>query len=277
VTASVRLRSFFLPSVAALAVTIAALNLGQWQLRRAAEKLDLERQRVAALEAGPVSLPALPLSPADAARLEGRLVTVRGCLLAGRSVFVDNRSHHGIAGFHLLTPVTINAEGSEGSRCTSGDQAAVHLLVLRGWVPRNPRDRTSLPEVIAPSGPVQLTGIVQRELPRSFDLGSAPVPAAGERIWQNPALRDYADRTGLTLLPFVLRQTAGTIGEDGPVDDGLARDWHRPGAEVDKHRGYAFQWFSLAATAVGLWGWFVLLNPWLARRHRGVGNSSGND
>jgi len=267
-----RLLRHLLPSLAALTVTVTALNLGQWQLRRAAEKLELEHQRVAALEAGAVSLPPLPLAPGAAASLEGRLLVVRGCLLASRSVFVDNRGHNGIAGFHLLTPITIEPEVEGSQRCEAARQSDVHLLVLRGWAPRNPQDRTILPEVPTPPGPVQLTGIVQRDLPRSFDLGSAPTPVAGERIWQNPGLRDYADRTGLSMLPFVLRQTADAIGQDGLVHDGLVRDWHRPGSDVDKHRGYAFQWFSLAATAVGLWGWFVLLNPWLARRRRSIGN-----
>ena len=39
---------------------------------------------------------------------------------------------------------------------------------------------------------------------------------------------------------FVVQQTNDT-------GDGLRRVWPRPDAGVDKHRGYAFQWYSLAA------------------------------
>jgi hypothetical protein len=36
------------------------------------------------------------------------------------------------------------------------------------------------------------------------------------------------------------------------VDDGLVRSWIEPSEGVDKHRGYAFQWFLLAALCVVL-------------------------
>jgi cytochrome oxidase assembly protein ShyY1 len=34
---------------------------------------------------------------------------------------------------------------------------------------------------------------------------------------------------------------------------GLVRDWPRPGAGVAVHHGYAFQWFALAATLIGIY------------------------
>ena len=41
-------------------------------------------------------------------------------------------------------------------------------------------------------------------------------------------------------------------------DDGLVRDWPDPGSGVEKHLGYAFQWYALAVLAAGLWARFVL-------------------
>jgi surfeit locus 1 family protein len=35
---------------------------------------------------------------------------------------------------------------------------------------------------------------------------------------------------------------------------------------VGKHHGYAFQWFALSALIAGLYVWFQLLRPRLARR-----------
>ena len=43
--------------------------------------------------------------------------------------------------------------------------------------------------------------------------------------------------------------------------DGLARDWPAPAADVHKHYGYAFQWFSLSALTVILYVWFQVLRP----------------
>ena len=41
----------------------------------------------------------------------------------------------------------------------------------------------------------------------------------------------------------------------GPAD-ALARQWPRPDAGMDKHRGYALQWFSFAG--IGLIVWVLL-------------------
>jgi surfeit locus 1 family protein len=43
--------------------------------------------------------------------------------------------------------------------------------------------------------------------------------------------------------------------------DGLVRDWPAPAADVHKHYGYAFQWFSLSALTLILYVWFQVLRP----------------
>jgi surfeit locus 1 family protein len=61
---------------------------------------------------------------------------------------------------------------------------------------------------------------------------------------QNLALPDVAHASGLPLLPFFIQQT-------GPqADDALVRDWPAPGFGVEKHQGYAFQWYALAVMAM---------------------------
>ena len=35
----------------------------------------------------------------------------------------------------------------------------------------------------------------------------------------------------------------------------------RPAAGVDKHHGYAFQWFALCALTAGLYVWFQIIQP----------------
>jgi surfeit locus 1 family protein len=53
------------------------------------------------------------------------------------------------------------------------------------------------------------------------------------------------------------------IQEEGPaaVSDGLLRQWAQPSLGVEKHHGYAFQWFALSALTAGLWLWFQVLQP----------------
>ena len=46
--------------------------------------------------------------------------------------------------------------------------------------------------------------------------------------------------------------------------DGLRREWPLPTLGVDRHYGYAAQWFALAALMTGLYVWLQLVRP---RRH----------
>jgi len=39
------------------------------------------------------------------------------------------------------------------------------------------------------------------------------------------------------------------------------REWPRPAVDVQKHYGYAFQWFALCALMAGLYVWFQLVRP----------------
>ena len=96
-----------------------------------------------------------------------------------------------------------------------------------------------------PDGEVELTGLVQRELPQVLELKRSPPPAPSQRIWQNLERDDYARWSGLRLQPLVIRQT-----EAFGAGDTLVRDWSRPVLDVDKHRGYAFQWLVRAAGSV---------------------------
>jgi surfeit locus 1 family protein len=52
------------------------------------------------------------------------------------------------------------------------------------------------------------------------------------------------------------------LGEPGAqAADGLLRDWPAPDAGLQKHYGYAFQWFALSALILGLYVWFQLIRP----------------
>jgi surfeit locus 1 family protein len=56
------------------------------------------------------------------------------------------------------------------------------------------------------------------------------------------------------------------VVQTGAPSEGLQRQWDAPNTGVDKHHGYAFQWFALSALLVGLYGWFQWLAPLLLRR-----------
>lgn len=243
----------------ALAVGLIALtaSLGLWQLDRAGEKRDLQAARERALAAAPLALTAERLRSAATDggdrddRLDGRRVRLEGVFEPSRSVFLDNRTRDGVAGFHVLTPMRI--DGSD-----------TRVMVLRGWVARDPRERSRLPDVPTPSSPVRLEGLAVRDLPQPMVLAAEPEPGPADRIWQHYAPARFARWAGVPVAALVVRQTAEADG----LRDGLARDWNLPGAGVDKHRAYAFQWFAMTFAVVA--GWF-----WLARRALKAGPRPG--
>ena len=54
---------------------------------------------------------------------------------------------------------------------------------------------------------------------------------------------------------------------DGAASQGLLRDWPQINAGVQKHYGYAFQWFGLSVLVVLLYVWFQLVRRfYLPRR-----------
>jgi surfeit locus 1 family protein len=221
-----RFRFRWVPFIAALCAAAIGISLGQWQTRRALEKEGIEamlNQR-----GGQPPLPLTSAMPVPDA-IEYRRVTARGEFMQDWNVFLDNRPHGGAAGFYLLTPFRI-----------AGSDSAV--LVARGWLPRDRADRTRLPPIDTPTGTVQIEGIARRHAARVMTLGEAQAPQPGA-ILQNVEIEAVARAAGIRLLPFIVEQT-------GTMQDGLVRDWPKPSSGADKHRGYAFQWYALAATAL---------------------------
>lgn len=217
-----------LPFIAMLVVAAIGMSLGQWQVRRAHEKESME-QRISEREAAPpLPLNGNALERADVDALEFRQVTLKGQFQPGWTVYLDNRSHAGKAGFYVMTPLKI--AGSDR-----------HIMVARGWVERNLADRTRLPGIATPPGAVELTGIVRQHAGRLLQLGQAAALQPGA-IVQNLDVADMARASGLAFAPFIVEQTSDT-------GDNLVRAWPRASQGADKHWGYAFQWFALAGTA----------------------------
>jgi surfeit locus 1 family protein len=240
VSAGAAVRTRLIPTLAAAAVVALTVSLGNWQLRRADEKDALQQGRDAALALAPVALTG---TVSDAAALDGRRVAVEGVFDAARTVLLDNRTRNGVAGFHVLAPVRL---------AQPADAAPRHVLVLRGWIARDLADRTRLPALRTPEGPVRIEGLALAALPQPIVLGDTSGGTDDSRIWQRFGFEAYGRWSGLSVLPVLVRQTS-------ELDDGLARDWVQPGGGVDRHRGYAFQWYALAVATLAAWLWYAVL------------------
>lgn len=223
-----RFRFRWIPFIAMLVVVVIGVNLGNWQQRRAAYKVALQEKMLAAQDAPPLTL---RVEHADAAALEFRRVRMTGRFVPEWALYLDNRPYQGRAGFYQLMPFRI--DGSDRA-----------VLVERGWLPRDGAERTRLPDIATPAGTVTLVGVARASAGHVMQLGGAPVLTRGA-IVQNADIAQFAAASGLSLLPLVIEQTAPAGAGDGQ----LLRDWPAPSLGVDMHRGYAFQWYALAATA----------------------------
>lgn len=227
-----RFRFRWIPFVAMLVVVAIGISLGNWQQHRAAYKVALQEKLLAAQSAPPLTLHA---GTYDQAALEFRHVRMTGSFLPEWAVYLDNRPYQGRAGFYQLMPFRL-----AGSPLT--------VLVERGWFPRNDIERTRLPSIPTPAGTVTLDGIARGSAGRVLQLGSAPALTRGA-IVQNVNIADFVTASGMFMLPLIVEQTRPTGPGDGDGRPALQRDWPAPSLGVDMHRGYAFQWYALAATA----------------------------
>ncbi|MBG9389530.1 SURF1 family protein [Caenimonas sp. DR4.4] len=206
-------------------------------MSRASQKLAIQ----AAIEQrkGMPAIGAAELAAAGgtAGSLVHRQVELRGTWVAPGTVYLDNRQMQAKPGFYVVTPLRL--EGAGGA-----------VLVERGWVQRNFTDRAKLPLVETPAGPVVVRGLVAPLPSKLYDFGSA----GSGPIRQNLDLAQFRAETGLPLLGVSVQQT-------GPASEGLLRDWPEPTTGVERHYGYAFQWWALAVLIATLYAWFQFIAP----------------
>lgn len=230
---------FWLLTLTAVLVAALTFSLGQWQLRRAAQKEAVQ----AAIEAKK-TMPALDgravAATENIADEIYRQVAVQGTWQSAHTVYLDNRTMSGRTGFWVMTPLAL-----QGTRRV--------ILVQRGWVPRDFSDRTRLPQILTPEGVVTVEGRIAPPPSKLYEFKGVDTGA----IRQNLDLAAFGPETGLPLLEASLLQT-------GEPSEGLMREWAAPNLGVAKHYGYAFQWFGLFVLVVGLYVWFQMILPFRA-------------
>lgn len=227
-------RRFWLISLAALLATVLTLRLGVWQLSRASQKQALQSE----IDTRKV-LPVLGNRDVDEARpdvdLMHRRVVLRGHWLADKTVYLENRQMAGKPGFYVLTPLKLE----DSSRA---------VVIQRGWVQRSFTDRAALPVLATVAGEVVVEGRIAPAPAKLYEFSTSQLG----HIRQNLDLPGFALEIGVPLSRYSVLQT-------GASGDGLARDWPAVNTGVEKHYGYAFQWFALSGLIAGLYFWFQIV------------------
>ena len=223
-------RARIVPTFAAVLGAVVTALLGNWQLNRAAGKEALQ-QRIDAMAREPaIHVGAQAIDP-DA--LVYRNVQAVGEFDESATVYLDNKVRDGMPGYEIVSPLKLR----DSSR---------YVLVDRGWV-QAVRTRAELPAIRTPEDEVIVLGIALPGNPPVFELSDQ---IRNGKVWQNLTVDRHRQAYGLELQPIFIHQ-------QNDLDDGLLRQWRRPDVGIERHRAYAFQWFSLCAVIVVL---YVILN-----------------
>jgi surfeit locus 1 family protein len=216
----------WLPALLILVVVAVTVRLGFWQRDRAHQKEALEAHITRFENAPAVPVGATPVALQD---IEFHRVRATGQFMPEQVVYLDNRPYNDQAGFYVVMPLKLRDGG--------------YVLVNRGWLPRNADVRTAIEPYDTPKGEVEIEGIARADASKAFELGEGG-SAPHQKIRQNLDVHAYAAETGLPLQPFVIQQ----VSDDG---DKLVRDWPAPTTGVERNYGYMFQWWAMAAAAIG--------------------------
>jgi surfeit locus 1 family protein len=196
------------------------IGLGTWQLDRLAWKEALIAERLTGLAAPPMPL----TNDRDRVKMPPyRRVTVTGMFLHDKERLVGPRTHRGMAGWHVVTPMRLESGGI--------------VLVNRGWVPedrKNPASRR-MGQV---AGRVTIEGVVKQPSKRGRFVPEND-PAADQWFEIDPAaIAQFLRLTGVT--PYWV--TAGPAANPG----GLPKGGQSISMPTNNHLQYAVTWYGLA-------------------------------
>ena len=153
-------------------------------------------------------------------------VAVRGRFEPAYQILLDNRVHNEQAGYHVITPFQI-------------ENSKLYVLVNRGWVPLG-ADRSVLPEINTPKEMMEVTGAATLPPSKIYELKQPEVTAGWQTVWQNMDIKRYREAVPFHMQPIIIQMDDGSPA-------GFVRDWPRPDDRIGTHRGYAFQWYGMAA------------------------------
>ena len=211
---------FLIPAFLIIATIAFLVSLGLWQLDRADQKRTIEAAIVNA-NTGPVELIANGRELLDKEYYDVRL---QGNYLSDKQFIYDNQIVDQVSGYYVLTPFILT------------DQLGV-ILVNRGFIPWNGQ-RERLADIAVDSVSreikVQVSSPIKRMELKATDV-SRQFPVLIQAI-------DFDVIEEISKLEFV--KVVGLL--DPSSSDGYVRKWEPYTGSIEKHIGYAIQWFLMA-------------------------------
>ena len=211
---------FFIPASLIIATLVLLISLGFWQLDRADEKRAIEDQ-IASANSGDVEFVTSVEFLKDKEYYHVRL---QGSYIGDKQFIYDNQIVDQISGYYVLTPFILKG-------------ASKAVLINRGFIPwsgrRDKLANVDIGEKLT-EAKVQISIPIKRmELKVSETTGDFPVLIQALNLDEMSAIAslDFASVIGL-LSP--------------ESENGFVRQWEPYTGSIERHIGYAIQWFLMA-------------------------------
>jgi surfeit locus 1 family protein len=211
-------RSFILPGVLISLTVWGLLSLGFWQLDRADEKRAIESAIVVAQ-----SNPAQLVEVNEILDKEHYRVLLNGYFDTNKQFIYDNQIVKGNAGYYVLTPFVLNVKTA--------------ILVNRGFVPWYGK-RGELVDIKIDSQPNTIEVSLIKPKQR-IELKQQEISTTFPILIQSLDLDQLSQLSRYQIIPMMAQL-------DIKARDGFYRQWKPFYGSVDKHLGYALQWFLMA-------------------------------
>lgn len=242
----------FSPTLAATLATLllfpALVSLGLWQLNRADEKRAIEHKIHEVQLKAPLEITKHGIEYSIEIKEKLLNQVYRHALLTGHydsdhQFLLDNRTYQGKPGYHVLTPFILGVDGNDGQSAAKAVDTAV--LVNRGWIPyMDFRDNIRDIKVDANArkiyGMIKAPGeaiVLDKEKQEGYEFP--------ETI-QSISIANMQKQLNYTLLSVIIEL-------DAKEKDGFVREWQPYYGSIDRHIGYAIQWFLMALVLLALY------------------------
>jgi len=210
----------FIPASLIIATLVLLIFLGFWQLDRADEKRAIEGQ-IDSANSGDVEFVTSVEFLKDKEYYHVRL---QGSYIGDKQFIYDNQIVDQISGYYVLTPFILKG-------------ASKAILINRGFIPWSGR-RDKLANVDIGE---KLTEVkVQISIPvKRMEL------KVSETIGDFPVLIQALDLDEMsTIASLDLASVIGLLSPES--EDGFVRQWEPYTGSIERHIGYAIQWFLMA-------------------------------
>ncbi|OED69796.1 cytochrome oxidase biogenesis protein [Vibrio splendidus ZS-139] len=236
-----RSKGFWIAVVLTVVSVGILIKLGLWQLDRGNEKLRYEQQLSERAQQSPRSLDGV-ISELQNSRtqaqdlseqqsLSGLKVDVTLETSSGLVILLDNQINQGTVGYVIYMLGEVQVQGKQFLR-------KHQLLIDLGFVVAS-RDRRELPQLGNITLPTNMSGRLYTRSVNPLSHELALENTTPKRI-QNINITALSEYTGQEVLPFVFQPQSL---ESWPYE----LLWRPTAMKSEKHFGYSFQWFVMAA------------------------------